>query len=193
MSRADVVIAGGGFSGLVTAAACAARGMNVVVLEARSGPLSSFRGELLHPSATRVLSELQLCDAMYTAGATRIAGFAAFASRHTRPVVLPYPDGEGLVLGHEAMLSALRERIGILPNVSVLTGARVVDVLRQRRRIVGLRSEDGRAHRAEVAVVADGRHSAIRRVIGISCRASLLSYTVALTAEDGRLPYPKSG
>ena len=193
MSRADVVIAGGGFSGLVTAAACAARGMSVVVLEARSGPLPTFRGELLHPPAARALSELELTEALFAAGATGIEGFAAFASRQSEPIVLPYPGGEGLVIDHESLLMALRRKLEPLPNVSVVRGARVVDVLRDRRRVVGLRCHGGEEHRAEVAIVADGRHSAIRRLLGIRCRASLLSYTVALTAQTSRLPYPKSG
>jgi len=193
MSRADVVIAGGGFSGLATAAACAARGMDVEVLEARSGALPTFRGELLHPPAARALAELGLSAALFAAGATRIAGFAAFASTRSDPAVLPYPRGEGLVIGHEALLTALREKLRRLPNVNLVQGAKVVDVLRQSGRVVGLRSHGGELHRAEVVVVADGRHSTIRKLLAIRTRASLLSYTAALLAEGGRLPYPESG
>jgi squalene monooxygenase len=186
MSRADVVIAGGGFSGLVTAVACAARGMDVEVLEARAGALPTFRGELLHPPAVRALDELDLGPALFAAGATRIAGFAAFASPRSDPTILPYPTGEGMVIGHEALLTALRENLRKLPNVNVVQGRKVVDVLREQRRVVGLRSHGGELHRAEVVVVADGRHSALRKLLGIRARASLLSYT-------GRLPCPQSG
>jgi squalene monooxygenase len=193
MSRADVVIAGGGFSGLVAAAACAARGMEVEVLEARLDALPAFRGELLHPPAVRVLDELDLSNALFAAGATRIAGFAAFAATRNDSIVLPYPSGQGLVIGHEALLTALREKLGSMPNVSLVRGAKVVDVLRERRRVVGLRSHGGELHRAEVVVVADGRHSAIRKLLGIRARASLLSYTAALLAEGDRLPHPHTG
>jgi squalene monooxygenase len=188
-----VVIAGGGFAGLVSAAACAARGMNVLVLEARSRPLSVFRGELLHPPAVRALTELDLAGALYAAGAARIAGFAAFACRESEPILLPYPHGEGLAIGHEAMLSAFRLRLESLSNVKVARGVRVVDVLRASGRVVGFRSQDGQAHRAEIAVAADGRHSAIRGLLGIPSQASLLSYTIALAADGDRLPYPDHG
>jgi squalene monooxygenase len=193
MTAADVVIAGGGFAGLASAAACAARGLRVVVLEARAGPVPAFRGELLHPPALRALARLGVEAALRAAGAARIAGFAAFGPRSELAVVLPYPSGEGLALGHEALLSALRQGLLPLSNVQVLRGSAVVDVLREKGRVVGLRTRDGQNHAAQVVVAADGRHSTLRGLLGIEDRARLLSYTIALGAEGSWLPQPDHG
>lgn len=178
---------------MVTAAACAVRGLNVLVLEARSGPLRGFRGELLHPSGNRALQELGLVDTVLAAGAVSVKGFAAFGSLESEPVLLSYPLEEGLALGHERMLASLREKLEPLGNVRIVKGARVTDVLRTHGRVTGLYSHDGQLHRADVVIGADGRHSAIRRLLRIPCRASLLSYTVALGLDGHPLPYPARG
>src|SRR5580693_6582645 len=58
MERADVVVVGGGFSGMCAAAALSAGGRRVIALEARTGPDPRFRGELIHPPGVAALASL---------------------------------------------------------------------------------------------------------------------------------------
>ncbi len=195
MSKAEVVIAGGGFAGLVSAAACAARGMNVCVLEALSRPMSAFRGELLHPSGTRLLSDIGLLDALGRGGAETVTGFAVFDAPAAQPILLPYPEagGSGLAMCHRQMLAQLRDRLKREPRVKFFEGTPVAGLVCDKQRVTGLRSSHGREFHGDVVIVADGRHSRLRPQLGIQTRSSLLSYTVALDLRETLLPHVENG
>ena len=56
--RRDVIVVGGGPAGLAAATACARRGLDVLLLEARAFPVDKACGEGLLPAAVSVLEEL---------------------------------------------------------------------------------------------------------------------------------------
>lgn len=190
VTHADVVVVGGGFAGLSAAAALAAAGADVTVLEALDGVNPTFRGELLHPRGVRALTTLGLRDAVLDAGAMPVRGFAAFASHAAGPVLLPYPRGSGLglTLEHGVLVACLQRHLADSPRVKTIRRARVRALAMDRQRMVGVRTTDGQTHRAALIVAADGRHSHMRKLLGIPSTSTLLSYSIALPVEGGRPP-----
>jgi 2-polyprenyl-6-methoxyphenol hydroxylase-like FAD-dependent oxidoreductase len=195
MTGAEVLIAGGGFAGLATAAACAAQGMNVCVLEALARPTPAFRGELLHPPGTELLSKIDLGNELCQAGGVTIDGFAVFESRDTAPVLLPYPDpaARGAAVSHREMLARFRDRLKREQRVELHQGTPVVGLVCEKQRVIGLEALDGRKFHGGAIVVADGRHSRLRSLLGIRAKSSLLSYTVALDLQGTCLPERQCG
>jgi 2-polyprenyl-6-methoxyphenol hydroxylase-like FAD-dependent oxidoreductase len=198
MERIDVVVVGGGFAGLSAARAlegCAAR---VVVLEARTGTDPRFRGELIHPPGVRILDELGLHKALLDAGGADVEGFAVVLEPSVPPVTLPYREvrggaPHGLAISHPDMVARLRQEVVRSGKVEIRTGVRVAELLREGDRVVGVRTAEGDEIRAPLTVVAEGRHSKLRRALGFADETKLLSFTAALLVEGGELPAPAYG
>lgn len=191
----DIVIAGGGFVGLTAAAALAAGGAHVTVFEGHPGPNPAFRGELIHPRGVRAMATLGLVDPLLQAGAVRVRGFAVFAPHCVDAIVLPYPEesGGGLALDHAELVEALHAEVAARPRVRVVRGARVTEPLCDQGRVVGVRLEGGAEHRAALVVVADGRHSRLRRLVGVPTETRLLSHSAALAIRGDVLAEPHHG
>ncbi len=195
MERAEVVIVGGGFAGLC--AARALRGMGrVVVLEARTGTDPRFRGELIHPPGVRILAELGLHDALRDAGGADVEGFAVVLENAVPPIVLPYAEVKGgaphgLAISHPDMVARLRKEV-VGGSVELRTGVRVAELVYEGDRVVGVKTADGGEIHAPLTVVAEGRHSKLRRALGFADETRLLSFTAALLVE-GELPRPTYG
>jgi squalene monooxygenase len=194
-TQADVVVVGGGFAGLATAAALSAEGARVTVLEALEGGNPTFRGELIHPRGVRALRALGLEESLLPAGAIPVWGFAAFEGADAEPVLLPYPEeaGRGLTMEHALLVASFRRSLAARPHVKVLTRARVQELLYEGRRVAGVLTSDGVEHRARLVVAADGRHSRVRKLLGVPTATTLLSYTVAVALEGNGLPEPEHG
>jgi len=185
----DVVVVGGGFTGVATAAALSARGASVLVLEAAKTTAPHFRGELIHPKGVRALDQLGLKGPLFDAGGVPVRGFAVTPDAQRAPMLLPYGEaaGPGLGIDHPTMVLTLREVVARRPGVTVRTAQRVTDFLWSGSRVVGVRGADGEEHRAGLVVVADGRQSRLRPLLGLEPQVQLLSYTVAFGVR-GELP-----
>ncbi|MHB8420955.1 MAG: FAD-dependent oxidoreductase [Myxococcales bacterium] len=185
----DAVIVGGGFAGLAAAAGLSSAGLRVTVIEPREGPPRGFRGELIHPPGARLLGAFGLEEGLLRAGAEAVLGFAAFASPSQPPVLLPYSgaSGSGLGLEHGEMLAAFRAALRDRPGVELAAG-RVDGVLRERGRAVGVHTDGGDEHRADLVVAADGRHSRLRGLLGLAARSTLLSYSIVPALDGDLLP-----
>ena len=192
MDQVDVVIVGGGFAGLAAAAALQATGARVEVFEGSATWANQFRGELIHPRGVRALGRLRLAEPLFEAGGVEVLGFAATASPSAPATVLPYTTGVGLGIEHPLMISTLRREVAARSGVAITTSCRVEDFVRKGRRVVGVRTADGREHRAPLVVVADGRTSRLRDLLGVGCEVRLLSYTAAIAVE-GELPCGRFG
>jgi 2-polyprenyl-6-methoxyphenol hydroxylase-like FAD-dependent oxidoreductase len=209
MERADVVIVGGGFAGLCAARAVAKSAFGggqpkrVVILEARTGQDPRFRGELIHPPGVRILEELGLHASLRDAGGADVDGFAVVLENAVPPIVLPYAEVRGghlygLAISHPDMVARLRREVVTMgedprATVELRTGVRVAELLKEGDRVVGVRTADGGEIRAPLTIVAEGRHSKLRRALGFADETRLLSFTAALLVEGGELPRPAYG
>ena len=203
----DFLVVGGGLSGASLAAALARNpalaGRRTLVLEARAGRNPRFAGELIHPTGVEVLAAEGLLPPLEQAGGVAVEGFAVVPSGDEVATVLPYgeiPGGRptGFAIEHHDMVAKLRETASAHPGVEIRYGDRVVDLLREAEgadgeRIVGVRTEKGEEIRAGLTLVAEGRHSKLRRMAGIEEEARLVSYTAAVLVHGTELPHPRYG
>lgn len=149
----DVVVAGGGPAGLAVALGCARAGMNVVVCERRSGVLDKACGEGLMPGAVRALAALGVDPPGHPIdGITYRQGVTV--------VHAPFRNGTGRGVRRTQLHDALRAAVG-RAGVPVLASP-VTDVTQYHDHVLagGLR--------ARYLVAADGLHSAIRDLVGLT-------------------------
>lgn len=190
----EVIVVGGGFTGMIAAAALSRTGARVKVFEAAQTTDPRFKGELIHPRGVRGLDELGLKSALLESGGVAVKGFAVTPAPGVPAAVLPYGEeqGPGLGIDHHHMVLVMREQVAARRNVTVTTGLRITELVREGARITGVKSEDGQTHRADLVVVADGRQSKLRAQLGLEPDVNLLSYTVAFGIE-GELPHGRMG
>lgn len=160
----DVVVAGGGPAGLAVALGCARAGMDVVVCERRSGVLDKACGEGLMPGAVRALAALgvdppghPIEGITYRQGTTIAhARFRGGTGRGVRRTEL-----------HDALRAAV-DRAGVPVLASAVTDLTQYDDHVQAG-----------ALRARYLVAADGLHSAIRDLAGLTAENTTRGTTVA--------------
>ena len=190
MNRTDVVVVGGGFAGLATAAAMSARGASVTVLESSTGHDPRFRGELIHPRGVRGLDELGLKIPLSVAGGVAVRGFAVTPDEGGDPLLLPYDEswGFGLGIDHHLMVDTMR-RVVSRRGVNLVQGQPVTELLESNGQVIGVQVRGGEKYHASLVVGADGRQSRVRKLLGLEPEVRLLSYTVAVSVEGPRLPW----
>jgi 2-polyprenyl-6-methoxyphenol hydroxylase-like FAD-dependent oxidoreductase len=198
MDAADVIVVGGGFTGSALAAALASDGRRILVLEARAGKNPRFAGELIHPTGVDVLDRVGVLGALERSGGQRARGFAVVRAPGVPTTLLPYAEIPGarpwgFAMEHHDMVRELRGQATARPGVTLRTGARVVDALREGGRVVGVKLEDGEELRAPLTLAAEGRHSKLRPILGIDEESRLLSFSAAVLARDTELPHPGYG
>jgi geranylgeranyl reductase family protein len=173
--RADVAVVGAGPAGAAVALLLAEHGLDVVVLDRAQLPRPRIVcGEYLSPEAGRLLDRLGVLKTVDAAGAVPLAGMRITA-----------PDGSTVVgryrqvgswqhamgVARATLDGALIERVRGAP-VDLREQARVVDLIVEGGRVVGVRAEDHGQRpvevRARVVVGADGRASVVAQRLG--CR-----------------------
>jgi flavin-dependent dehydrogenase len=165
----DVVVVGGRVAGSLTALRLVARGVTVRVLEARHLPSDTlsthfFRGDGL----VRSLAEVGVLDEVLAAGVPTLR--CEYFAVDDGPAEFGPPQDPGEIgyclsarrITLDWLLSRHCERSGI----DVRTGVRVVDLLSEGARVVGVVDETGEEHRADVVVGADGRRSRMAALVG---------------------------
>ncbi|SPF68825.1 Geranylgeranyl reductase family [Propionibacterium ruminifibrarum] len=181
--EADVIVVGAGPGGSATAAFCAQRGLDVLLLEKATFPRDKVCGDGLTPRAVRMLTRLGI-DTSESAGFLHNKGLRVYGGR-TEPFELPWPEladfpNYGTTcprLRLDDMLAGRAMQLG----VHLLTGANVVEPLLVGDRITGVRTADGRTFRAPVVVAADGNSTRLgvamgrrrdeKRPMGVAVRA----------------------
>jgi 2-polyprenyl-6-methoxyphenol hydroxylase-like FAD-dependent oxidoreductase len=166
----DVAVVGGGVAGASVAAALAAGGLGVAVVEREPRFRDRVRGECIHPWGTREADRLGLLAVLRAAGGNDLPIWQKYADRAPQP---PYywaddtPEGHvEMGIFHPAMQQALLDHAqGV--GAMVLRPAHVAAFRGGPRPELDVATEDGMLTlRARLVVGADGRRSAARRWIG---------------------------
>jgi squalene monooxygenase len=195
--RYDVIVVGGGLSGCAMATALSDGRRKILVLEARAGRNPRFNGELIHPHGVDVLDERGFLGPLDAAGGARVRGFAVVQSAQKPITLLPYSEipgsrAFGFAIDHHDLVDVLRAQTVTHPGIELRLGERVVDVVRDQERIIGVMTARGPVL-APVTIACDGRHSKMRALIEMPERARLLSFTAAALLERCPLPSPGFG
>lgn len=161
----DVVIVGGGPTGMMLAGELRLAGVDVVVLERRATPeLEGSRGGGIHARSIELLDQRGIAERFLEAGTTMQAAtfggtaldLGALPTRHPYTLALFQRDIEPLLLEWAEGLGASVER-----------GVEVVGVAQDDEGADALLSS-GESVRARYVVGADGGRSAVRRSAGIA-------------------------
>ena len=179
----DVAIIGAGPAGSLCALAHARRGARVALFEANPDGNTRLKGEWLHPPAARALHEVGV---RFDTQAHSTKGFVVYPENGSEPIPLSYPEGsQGLVCPHETLVSRLREAASNEPNV---------DLIFQR----ALPMPDGSIKYAEKGVEesvtadrivgADGRGSAVLRLLGMTTKPLVSSRMIGVRMNGVTLP-----
>ena len=158
MTHPDLLVAGGGPTGLATAIHAAAQGMKVVVIEPHAGVIDKACGEGLMPAGVKALSRLgvDVARSRPFVGIRYVGqGRSAEASFH---------DGDGLGIRRTVLHAAMVERCAAL-GVEQVRG-RVGDIVQDSDSVRVL--VDGTALAAPWLVAADGLRSSIRDRLGLA-------------------------
>jgi flavin-dependent dehydrogenase len=174
-----VAVVGAGPAGAATAILLAEHGLDVVVLDRASLPRSRIVcGEYLSPEAGRLLDRLGVLKAIDAGGAVMLGGMRITAPDGTtiagryRAVGgwRPYRQ-HATSVARTTLDSVLVQRLRAVP-VDLRERTRVVDVIVDDDRVVGVRAEDGARQplevRARVVIAGDGRASVVAERLG--CR-----------------------
>lgn len=162
---ADVIIAGGGLAGSVTALHLARRGHRVLVVDRGVFPREKVCGEGLMPHGVAELDALGLGEALRATGPMPFRGIAYHSRSST--AIGDFPDGRtGLGLRRHRVDAVLHRACAAEPGVEILTETRVLDVGWQPERVLVKTSSGTRSSQAIIG--ADGLNSLVRRKAGLS-------------------------
>jgi flavin-dependent dehydrogenase len=148
----DLIVAGGGPAGLMTAIHARLQGLEVTVVEKRSGPIDKACGEGLMPDALSRLQAVGIDPDGHDFCGIRYISKGKVAEAHFR-------SGPGRGVRRLTLHSALRERADDL-GVHTVTG-RVTEIHHGNGWI------EAGGLRARYLVGADGLHSDVRRILGL--------------------------
>ncbi|HSH99511.1 MAG TPA: NAD(P)/FAD-dependent oxidoreductase [Reyranella sp.] len=160
-----VGVVGCGVAGQAAATFLADAGHDVTVFERFSEPRPIGAGLLLQPTGLAVLRALGLEDAALAQGG-KVVGLEAKTTRGRIILDLAYADlhpaAHGLGIRRSVLFDLLHDRLKRSP-ARLVTGIEIIDVVREHGRAVVIDKALDQHGPFDLAVVADGAHSAIRR------------------------------
>ncbi len=176
----DVIIVGGRPAGASLAARLGARGVRVLIVDRSVFP--SLPGvpssPILFPSGVRMLEAIGIAEESYADPRAKMRGIGVELGEHfaTRMSVPAMSCGRDYFYGldREVFDELLWDNLARFPSVERRQGFRVVDLLCEGDRVIGIVGEPGGAEgpagfeeiRARCVVGADGRYSLVARRVG---------------------------
>ncbi len=169
----DVVIVGGGISGLTLACGLRSSGLRIVVVEAQQQQaIERKRAYALSPMTSKIFRDLGLWSQI----APKISHFSRVllsdADYPHRVEFCPKDLGEAAVYycgEHKVLMAALQQRVATAANISCLYETQVIEVryAAQTAEVVLENSQGQQRLRSQLVVAADGINSQIRSSAGI--------------------------
>ena len=170
-------VAGCGPAGAMLAFLLARAGVDVIVLEKHDDFFRDFRGDTVHPSTLEILEELGIYEDFHKLPHHEVSQLKATTDRGTATIA----DLRHLNVRHPYVafvpqwdfLDFVTDQARKYPGFKLLMGAEVYEVVRDREGVRGVRyrtSGTDNAIRAKLVVAADGRHSTVRRSVGLAPR-----------------------
>ena len=167
----DVVIAGGGPSGLMAGFLFARAGLRTRVLEKHGDFLRDFRGDTVHPSTLDLFDELGLLDALLKVPHDKVTDVeAVIGGKPWRIADFTHLPGRGTFIAMMPQWHFLDFVAGVakrLPGFDLRQSCEAVALIEEGGRIAGVRDAGGGEHRARLTILADGRDSKLRGAAGL--------------------------
>ena len=162
----DVIISGGGPTGMMLASELRLHGVDVLVLERDAEPSQAVRSLGLHPRSIEIMDQRGLLDRFLAHGQQYPGGVGRFAGIDKPPPV-NLDTAHGYVLGIPQPVTdrLLAERAGEL-GAQIRRGCEVAGV-EQDEDAVSVELADGTRLRSRWLVGCDGGRSLVRRLLGI--------------------------
>ncbi len=161
----QIGVVGCGVAGQAAATFLAEAGHDVTVFERFAEPRPLGAGLLLQPTGLAVLRALGLAEAALALGG-RVVGLEAKTVRGRTVLDLAYanlhPRAHGLGVRRSVLFDLLHGRLKRSP-ATLVTDTEIVDVVREHGRAVIIDRHLVRHGPFDLAVVADGAHSTVRR------------------------------
>jgi 2-polyprenyl-6-methoxyphenol hydroxylase-like FAD-dependent oxidoreductase len=164
-ARYDIAVVGCGVAGQAAATFLSEAGHRVIVFERFAEPRPLGAGLLLQPTGLAVLRALGLDEEAIARGG-KVLGLEAKTRGGRAALDLAYadlhPQAHGLGIRRGVLFDLLYGRLKRSP-ATLLPGTEVIDVVREHGRAVVIDKALERHGPFDLAVIADGAHSAIRR------------------------------
>jgi len=191
MSQPQVIIAGAGPVGLVTALGLAQKGIKVLVLEKNSVEVPpQWRGSTIHPPTLAIFDELGLANEIIE-GAIKVEVLQYRDLEITDVVNFYYNCLDGQVkfpfrLQYEQykVLKLLRTAASTNPKIEIQYDTLIESVTQDSDGVSVQVTNNGATHilRADWLVGADGSHSAVRKALGIELDGFTYPYPTTVVA-----------
>jgi 2-polyprenyl-6-methoxyphenol hydroxylase-like FAD-dependent oxidoreductase len=168
-SDLDLIVAGGGPSGMMAGLLFARAGCRVQVLEKHSDFLRDFRGDTVHPSTMEILHQLGMLERFLERPHNAIHQARLHIAGTERTIAdlshLDTPAPFIAMMPQWHFLDFLRDEASAWPGFQLEMEAPVEKFLEGGGRIAGVRLKDGREIRARLTIAADGRDSLVREAL----------------------------
>ena len=173
---ADIAIVGGGVAGSAMAAALRNSDYKIVVIEKRTEPLDSARGDNFTPANADIFSQWGILNEFIKRGATKRVG-AEFRTSAGEVLLtslyseIDIPEPYFLVYHHDLMAETFQEIASVNPNYRLLRPYSVkgFDIEAGSIKSISATSIEGRHIKvcAPLVVASDGATSNIRAALGV--------------------------
>jgi flavin-dependent dehydrogenase len=189
----DAIIVGARCAGAATALLLARRGYRVLLLDRSSFPSDTISGHFILHGGTRKLAEWHLLADILASGCPPVTNVTSDWGDFMLTGEMPVPDQLPACIGpRRTVLDALLVKAATTAGAELREGAVVDGLLSDGDQVTGIRGRTTRgmaiAERARIVIGADGKRSAIARLVGAPSYMEQPSLTCWYMAYWGNFP-----